>query len=229
MQIFTSLLFLVSICFYYIKKFGGASFVFNKEDISFLLKSIGMCLLLYVLWMPVVNSYKIHFREGFSGFMSFSWNLSTVIKTVPQSISFYILIWLVSPIAEEIIFRGVFQTYLEQKFKFPLIPILLTAFLFALMHVDLENFLSIFLTGSLFCFIYYKYKNLTINILCHFTWNVLCYLFPETERSITAYAIVVYILSIILFVFLIKSILADKKPIIHQSVQYMGLPTKFPK
>jgi membrane protease YdiL (CAAX protease family) len=77
--------------------------------------------------------------------------------------------------AEEIVFRGYILNNLMDSFK-KWIALLISALLFALMHVSNEGydffaFLAIFLGGILIGINYIYTKNLWFSILFHFGWN----------------------------------------------------------
>jgi len=77
-------------------------------------------------------------------------------------------------ICEEILFRGVIQRSFEgiglKK------GILLTAFLFGMMHVDFQKLLGTFLLGALIGYLVYKTKSLYVGMFAHFCNNSLAVL-----------------------------------------------------
>ncbi|MGC5326762.1 CPBP family intramembrane glutamic endopeptidase [Brevibacillus sp. SYSU BS000544] len=70
------------------------------------------------------------------------------------------------PIAEEILFRGVIQTYLVRKWG-AIIGIVATSFWFAIMHVDIALFLPLFVIGLGLGFVRHRYQSIWGAILLH--------------------------------------------------------------
>ena len=85
-----------------------------------------------------------------------------------------------APIAEELLFRGIFRKIFNNKWAF----ILLSGFLFGLAHViddfkSVQELLYILVYGSLGCFMadtYYKTNNICTDIMFHFLQNTLAIL-----------------------------------------------------
>lgn len=74
-------------------------------------------------------------------------------------------------ICEEILFRGIIQRGLERLGTVK--SILIAAFLFGLMHVDMQKLFGTFLLGALIGFIVYRTNSLFAGMIAHFTNNTL--------------------------------------------------------
>lgn len=72
---------------------------------------------------------------------------------------------------EEFLFRGVLQKVLAQNFKNPLWAISISAFVFALLHFSVYEFIPILLAGLILGTIYHYTKSLKLTILIHFVHN----------------------------------------------------------
>lgn len=86
-------------------------------------------------------------------------------------------------ICEEVLFRGVIQRGLE---KFGAVKsILLTAFLFGLMHMDFQRFLGTFILGALLGYLTYKSNSLFSSIFAHFANNsiAVCLTYASLKAS----------------------------------------------
>ncbi|USG65873.1 CPBP family intramembrane metalloprotease [Brevibacillus ruminantium] len=70
------------------------------------------------------------------------------------------------PIAEELLFRGVVQTYLVNRLG-ALIGILLSSLWFALMHVDVALFAPLFVMGLCLGFLRYRFQSIWGAVLLH--------------------------------------------------------------
>ncbi len=74
---------------------------------------------------------------------------------------------------EEIFFRGAMQNLFEKWWKSPLMAILVTSLLFSLIHFSIYLFLSRAVLGFMLGFLYYKTKNIWVNIIAHFLNNAI--------------------------------------------------------
>ena len=75
----------------------------------------------------------------------------------------------VPAIAEEIFFRGILQNYLSRQNAVK--GILLTAFVFAAIHMQWASFLPRFFLGIILGYLFYWSKSLWLPILAHFVFN----------------------------------------------------------
>ncbi|NMH28507.1 CPBP family intramembrane glutamic endopeptidase [Flavobacterium silvaticum] len=85
--------------------------------------------------------------------------------------------WLLIPfisvtagVIEEFLFRGYLQPRLQALIKNPVITIILTSVVFAVVHIGYGTFQNVvgpFLIGLLFSSYYWKYRNIMPLILCH--------------------------------------------------------------
>ncbi|MCI2088434.1 MAG: CPBP family intramembrane metalloprotease [Prevotella sp.] len=81
-----------------------------------------------------------------------------------------------SPLVEEFIFRGSVERYLLKWRKNPWWAIVISAFLFGLIHLNPAQSFSAFFAGLLFGWIYYRSKSLWPSIIIHSLNNILCLL-----------------------------------------------------
>ena len=82
-----------------------------------------------------------------------------------------LVIAVVPAIGEELFFRGYLQQKLYRWASNSHIAILITAFLFSIIHLDLQGIIPRFILGILLGYIYYWSRNLWIPILAHFVNN----------------------------------------------------------
>ncbi|UAY51822.1 CPBP family intramembrane glutamic endopeptidase [Ferruginibacter albus] len=78
-------------------------------------------------------------------------------------------------ITEELLFRGYLQPRLEMLFKNAFAAILVSAALFASIHIGygtVKNIVGPFCIGIVFATFYWKYKNIKVLIFCHFFWDL---------------------------------------------------------
>lgn len=88
--------------------------------------------------------------------------------TSPIYLVFVFIMMAVLPaLGEELTFRGVFFNLFKRSANNVWVGIVLSAFLFALIHFQLHNFLAIFFMGALLAYVYYLSGNLWVSIAAH--------------------------------------------------------------
>jgi membrane protease YdiL (CAAX protease family) len=101
-----------------------------------------------------------------------STNLPQVkIPDVVTLIKGFIVIGMSAAVCEELLFRGVIMRGYEKLGKAK--AIIITAFLFGLMHLDFQRFLGTFLLGVLMGFLVYRADSIYAGMVAHFTNNSL--------------------------------------------------------
>lgn len=72
---------------------------------------------------------------------------------------------------EEVFFRGAVQNLFTKWWRNPLLSIIVTAFIFSLIHMSIYLFLSRMLLGFVLGLMYHQTKNIWVNIVAHFINN----------------------------------------------------------
>ena len=72
---------------------------------------------------------------------------------------------------EEVFFRGAVQNLFTKWWRAPLLSIVVTAFIFSLIHMSIYLFLSRMLLGFVLGLMYHQTKNIWVNIVAHFINN----------------------------------------------------------
>ena len=106
----------------------------------------------------------------------------TVLQFIVQIISFCIL----TPIWEEIFFRGIVFRRLSLRFKTTTAAVV-SSIIFGLMHFGGSSMFHAFLVGVLFCYIYARTQNIWVPIILHSFGNflsTLSLLAPSTPTSV---------------------------------------------
>ena len=116
-------------------------------------------------------------------------------------ISLFIISFL-TPIIEEIIFRGFFYDSVKYVSN-DIIAIILTSIVFGIFHSDFQQILYAFIVGIVFGYIRYKFNSVNYTILMHAIMNTTSLvLLPEIEKLNTIGSIIyVLIISIGILVF----------------------------
>lgn len=96
--------------------------------------------------------------------------------TLPFNALFLVLSFFVSPILEEIVFRGFLQDLLNKRIGNQILVVILVNFVFALLHVhinpELWYLLLVFACGVLFSSIKILFKKIRYPILLHSYYNI---------------------------------------------------------
>jgi CAAX protease family protein len=84
----------------------------------------------------------------------------------------------ISPIAEELFFRGLIQNILYKLFRSPFAAIMVTACLFMAVHVPMyEQLPALGVLGAILGWSYYRYRSLAVPIVIHIIFNSVTLLF----------------------------------------------------
>ncbi|MCX7710997.1 MAG: CPBP family intramembrane metalloprotease [Clostridia bacterium] len=140
----------------------------NKLDIKNMLLIVGMLICALPL-VGIVNLVNLVLIKSIFGRLII--NQPPVAETGIGLIISILVIGGSAGICEEVLFRGTIQRGFE---RFGAVKsVLITAFLFSLMHVDFQKLLGIFALGALIGFIVYRTNSIYGGMLAHFTNNTL--------------------------------------------------------
>ena len=95
------------------------------------------------------------------------------INSLPKYLISLALIGVLPAIIEEVLFRGTIQNFLTRWFKGPWAAILLTAFIFSIIHMSFYGFFVRFALGIILGLIFYYSGSLWLVIILHFLFNAL--------------------------------------------------------
>ncbi|MFS4418826.1 lysostaphin resistance A-like protein [Maribacter sp. 2307ULW6-5] len=88
-----------------------------------------------------------------------------------DTIYLYMKALLIGPILEKVLYRKIIFSKIKENHS-TMFALLFSSFLFALVHLDLENFLQFFLIGILYGYVYYKTDSVICSILFHSLVNL---------------------------------------------------------
>lgn len=97
-------------------------------------------------------------------------NTQNIINIAKLNPAFIVIPSLIAPILEEIVFRRILFKKLFERFPF-IISAGISSAIFAFMHGDLPFFLSYFLIGFIFCYLYKRTNSILVPILTHMFMN----------------------------------------------------------
>lgn len=137
-------------------------------------RTLIVCLLMLI-------SYRLIYNFGISHIFDFSRNSSVVTSTFNELFNFKILalitVLLVSPVYEEVIFRGLILNALRKRHS-EVLSIVISAVLFSIVHLNLVQCVNTFLIGLILGLIYVKTESLYIVIFAHIFHNMLALKLP---------------------------------------------------
>lgn len=108
--------------------------------------------------------------ESWFGIEAGSENTEQLLSVIAQMPQFVIVIIILGPVLEEIVFRKIIFSYLYDRYNI-WISALLSACIFALAHMELEHFILYTGIGLVFTFLYYKTKRILVPIAAHILMN----------------------------------------------------------
>ncbi len=139
----------------------------KKMIIWIMIFSLGLSIFIselgnYVQRLFPMSEYMMQlFNEAFGGEVSF---IGAIIRVI-----------IVAPITEEILFRGIMLKGLLKRYS-AATSILVTSFLFALIHFNIYQFVGAFIAGILLGWLFTKTKSLTLCIIGHAAYNSIGYI-----------------------------------------------------
>jgi membrane protease YdiL (CAAX protease family) len=92
-------------------------------------------------------------------------------EQLPLRVLVIITAAVIVPIFEEMLFRGIFQTTIRSYVEKPWIAILVTAFIFAMVHYNKEHWPALFVLGACLGYAYEKRGSLFRSIFVHSLFN----------------------------------------------------------
>jgi hypothetical protein len=95
------------------------------------------------------------------------------LKNVKEYVVALFIMALLPALFEEMLFRGALQNLLERWWKSPVAAIIVASLLFSLVHMSIYLFLSRAILGFVLGWMYYRSRNLWVNIIAHFINNAI--------------------------------------------------------
>jgi uncharacterized protein len=95
------------------------------------------------------------------------------LKSWPEFLMAVVIMAFFPALFEEVFFRGAVQNLFVKWWKQPLLAIIITSLLFSLIHASVYLFLSRAILGFVLGLMYYKTKNIWVNVIAHFLNNAI--------------------------------------------------------
>ena len=116
-------------------------------------------------------------------------------------IQYILLTTIIGPILEELLFRGIIFNELK-KFNPQMKSILITSFLFSIMHTTILQIIYAFALSFMLIYVYQKYKTIFAPIIMHITSNLFnllsCILITNLNQNILTIILVICLITIYL-------------------------------
>ncbi|MBJ8053321.1 CPBP family intramembrane metalloprotease [Bacillus cereus] len=87
-----------------------------------------------------------------------------------QSIIYVLSVAIITPIKEEILYRGILYRFFEKKYSF-LVGIIISSFIFGILHGGFP--ITAMIMGIVFAMLYKKAQSIVPSIILHIVWNLL--------------------------------------------------------
>ena len=122
-----------------------------------------------VAHFPAINTFAKNLEDTYNEQVIALSNL----KSWGEFIMAIIIMAFFPALFEEIFFRGAIQNLLEKWWKMPLLAIIVSSLIFSLIHFSVYLFLSRAVLGFVLGFMYYKTRNIWVNVIAHFLNNAI--------------------------------------------------------
>ena len=167
---------------------------FTNGKVRFVFLSVLLAVFVFILQMALDWSFIQNLLAGHIKFLKFNSILDQGFAGYVQIISMV----LVAPIQEEVFLRRLLFRKLLESYS-TVVSIVITSFIFAVVHWSLPGLFAYFIIGVVFTYLYYLTGNIWINIMVHTIYNLLAgfTVFKVLDPSHLLYivAIALYILS----------------------------------
>lgn len=95
------------------------------------------------------------------------------LKSWPEYIMAIFIMAFFPALFEEVFFRGTLQSLFEKWWKNPFVAILVSSVIFSIIHFSIYLFLTRVILGFVLGYMFYKTKNIWVNVVAHFLNNAL--------------------------------------------------------
>lgn len=160
------LLLLIMLWIYFVEKRTIASIGWKKLTVKTILAGIGIALVLFIIFG--ISNVLIQ-KLG----LELNKDVAELIAS--QSMPFLILIALRAGVVEEVLFRAYAYERIYELTKSKFVAGFVPLIIFVLAHLSwgVGHLLFVFIAGGLFTILYISKRNLALNIIAHFTVDVL--------------------------------------------------------
>lgn len=153
--------------------------------------------------------FRLIYDQSFAPLLSHLFDSSSISKAVDSAFVNphigFLLIIIITPIYEEILYRGILFKGARKNYT-PFVGIILSSILFAVMHLNIVQSTHALFLGILLAYIYHHTNSLVITTLIHILNNFLVLFFPFSAfelfsgKYLIVFAPIFFIFGMILFI-----------------------------
>lgn len=170
-----------------------------------------LAIIIWLLILPLVNPLDFFEKLANHKITIHQYDITIIEKPIFNNIIYFFLMVIITPIIEEILYRGIIFNLLLKKYSVN-ISLIVSSLIFAFVHLRFIGFGYLFLYGLLFGFAYYKTKSIFTPIIIHFVINLMAsttsYQYIELNNTmLPKYLLCIFVLvtaAVIIFNFLNK-------------------------
>lgn len=169
-----------------------------KEIVYISLFGFGFSMVLLILIDPLTEIFPSYLQ------------VSNQILSDATSFLNLIVIIILGPIFEEVLFRGIIFNHLKNNYSF-VVAVILQALLFGLAHGNIVQFIYTSISGILFVLVYIYCGSILGSILLHMVFNFCGSVVPRFLNINDNITYLVHIVGIVCFIFMSFKMLSDYK------------------
>jgi len=181
---------------------------FRIVKFNVLIMIVIMAVLVLILVLPIVD--PVDFVKKLTHYQltikQFNFSLSSLVKF--DKVIYLFLMVIITPVVEEIIYRGFLFNLLLKKYQVKL-ALIISSVIFAFFHLRFAGIGFLFVYGLFFGYVYYKTNSLIAPILAHFTINFLASFSVSSVVDLNSGAIIKYLLIYVTCLFLAFLMFSD--------------------
>jgi len=175
---------------------------FRNVQFNFLVMFALMAGLISVLILPIVDPIEFIKRLTHQQLTIIKFDFALLTAPKINEIMYLFLMVIITPIVEEIVYRGFLFNQLLKKYSLK-IALIVSSLIFALIHLRFTGIGFLFVYGLFFGYVYYKTNSLIAPILAHFTINFLAMFSTPSFVDLNSGSIVKYLLIYVTGLFLV--------------------------
>ena len=140
--------------------------------------------ILAVIFISIGVCYALSLLSVITGFYRHIGTYEEIVEQLfdaPIALQFILLV-IVAPVMEEIMYRGVIFNRLNSWMP-TWVAVLISSALFGVMHLNFYQGVFAFLAGILFCVLYVRYRNMWIAIIAHAAFNLAAWIFNMATEA----------------------------------------------
>lgn len=147
---------------------------------------IVLAILLYFVSLPMAEYLSMLVPPDANAFLEELYRLmeDSFQMVFDYPIAAFIMVCILAPILEELIFRGLLLRGMLQQGVNPWFSIIFTALLFGIAHMNPWQFFGAGFLGAIFGFIYWRTQSLWLVIFLHFLNNFIAYIITMQTNSL---------------------------------------------